>query len=161
MTPFETQRVFDAPRDKVWRAWTEAERLKEWFAPRDFRMVSCKLDLRAGGLFHYCLRMPDGGDVWGKWLIREVAKPEKLVFIVAFSDADAGTTRHPMSPGWPLHIHSTILFEAQGARTRVTVRWAPHEATAEELKAFEEGRVGHLKQGWGGTLDHLEAYLRK
>jgi uncharacterized protein YndB with AHSA1/START domain len=157
---FVTTRVFDAPRERVWQAWAEAERLKQWFAPRGFTMASCELDLRVGGLFHYCLRTPEGRDMWGKWVIREIVKPEKLVFVVSFSDEKGGTTVHPMSPNWPREMLSTVEFKAQGKRTEITVRWIPINATEVERKTFDEGRDG-MKQGWAGTLDYLVAYLAK
>lgn len=158
--PFVTTRVFDAPRDRVWQAWTEAERLKQWFAPRGFKTTHCRLDLRPGGIYHYCLRTPEGKDMWGKWVIREVTKPEKLVFVVSFSNEKGGITRHPMSPDWPREMLSTVEFEAQGAKTKVTVTWIPIDAGDSELKTFEEGRDG-MKQGWGGTLDNLVEHLAK
>lgn len=158
MKPFEIARVFDAPRERVWQAWTEAERLKQWFAPKGFTTSYCKLDLRPGGIYHYCLRGPDGKDMWGKWVIREVAKPKKLVFVVSFSDEKAGMTTHPMSPSWPREMLSTVEFEDQGPRTRVTVRWIPINASDIENKTFEDGREG-MKQGWGGTFEHFTAYL--
>jgi uncharacterized protein YndB with AHSA1/START domain len=158
--PFEITRVFDAPRDRVWQAWTEADRLKQWFAPKGFTTPHCTLDLRPGGLYHYCLRGPDGKDMWGKWVIREVVKPKKLVFVVSFSDPQGGITVHPMSPDWPREMLSTVEFEAQGAKTQVTVRWSPLNATALERKTFEDGRDG-MKMGWTGTLDYLVEYLAK
>jgi uncharacterized protein YndB with AHSA1/START domain len=159
--PFVASRVFDAPRERVWQAWTEAERLKQWFAPRGMQTKYNKVDLRPGGTYHYCLRAPDGKDIWGKWAIREVKKPEKLVFVVSFSDEKGGVTRHPMNPKWPLYMHSTVTFEAQGAKaTKVTVSWIPLDASETESKTFEEGRDG-MKQGWGGTMDHLVEYLKK
>jgi len=161
VAPFVTSRVFDAPRDRVWQAWTEAERLKQWFGPRDFARTSSKMDLRPGGTYHYGLRTPDGKDMWGKWTFLEIVKPEKLVFVVSFSDEKGGITRHPMNPNWPLQIHSTILFEAVGAKqTKVSVRWLPLEATDLESRTFEEGRDS-MKQGWGGTLDNLVEYQAK
>ena len=79
--------------------------------------------------------------------------------IVSFSDPQAGVTRHPWSPGWPLHILSTVEFEEQGPRqTRVTVTWVPHEASDAERRTFEEGRDS-MKQGCGGTLEQLAGYL--
>jgi uncharacterized protein YndB with AHSA1/START domain len=158
--PFVIERVFDAPRERVWQAWTEAERLKQWFAPTGFKTVHCKLDLRPGGTYQYCLRMPDGNDMWGRWAIREVSKPTKLVFVVSFSDEKGGITRHPMNPDWPREMLSTVEFEAQGPKTKVTVTWIPINAGDTELKAFEDGRDS-LKQGWGGTLDNLVGYLAK
>jgi len=156
---FVITRVFDAPRERAWQAWTEAGRLKQWFSPRGFTVASCRLDLRVGGLFHYCLRTPDGQDMWGRWVIREIVKPEKLVFVVSFSDQSGGVTVHPMSPSWPREMLSTVEFRAQGERTEVTVRWIPINATEVERRTFDEGRDGHLKQGWAGTLDYLATYL--
>jgi uncharacterized protein YndB with AHSA1/START domain len=159
--PFEISRVFDAPRDRVWAAWTEPDRLKQWFAPKGFTSPHCTLDLRPGGLYHYCLRGADGKDMWGKWVIREVVKPKKLVFVVSFSDPQGGITVHPMNPTWPREILSTVAFEAQGGKTKVTVQWTPLDSSTDlERKTFEDGRDG-MKQGWGGTLDHLVAHLKK
>ena len=69
--PFVISRTFDAPRDKVWKAWTERERLKQWFGPKGFTMPTCTLDLKPGGIFHYCLTTPQGQEIWGKWVFRE------------------------------------------------------------------------------------------
>lgn len=155
---FEITRTFDAPRAKVWRAWTEAEQLKKWWGPAGFRVDTCTVDLRPGGLFHYGMTAPDGTPMWGKFLYREIDAPRKLVCIVSFSDPQGGTTRHPWSPGWPLHMHSTVLFEEEGGRTKVTIQWLPYEASAEESRTFEEGRDS-MKQGWTGTLDQLTRYM--
>jgi len=158
--PFETSRVFDAPRAKVWQAWTEPARLKQWWGPKGFKVHTCKLDLRPGGTFLYGMTAPDGSDMWGKFVYRKVSAPEKLVFIVSFSDPQGGVTRHPMSPNWPRYVLSTVEFAEEAGKTRVTVRWTPHDATEAERKVFEDSREG-MKQGWGGTLDQLEAYLGK
>jgi uncharacterized protein YndB with AHSA1/START domain len=159
--PFVISRVFDAPRDVVWKSWTEPERLKKWWGPAGFTVHTCKVDLRPGGMFHYGMKAPDGSDMWGKLIYREIAKPEKLVFIVCFSDEKGGVTRHPMSASWPLETLSTVIFEAQGGKTKVTVRWIPGESSTEiERKTFDEGRDG-MKQGWTGTMDQFAAYLAK
>ena len=89
----------------------------------------------------------------------EIKAPEKLVFIVSFSDAQGGVTRHPASPGWPRYILSTVTFSQAAGRTNVQVSWVPHDATEEERRIFDEGRPS-MTQGWGGTLDQLEAYLK-
>ena len=160
MKPFVTSRVFDAPRERVWKGWTDAAELKKWWGPRGFKVHTAKVDLRPGGLFLYGMTAPDGKEMWGRFLYREIAAPKKLVCIVSFSDPQGGVTRHPWSPGWPLHILSTVEFEEQGPRrTKVTVTWLPHEASDTERKTFEEGRDS-MKQGWGGTLEQLAGHLR-
>ena len=161
MKPFEITRVFDAPRERVWQAWTEAEHLKQWWGPKGFTVKQCKVDLRPGGMMHYCLRAPDGSDMWGKFAYREIVKPERLVFVNSFSDPKGGVTRHPGHASWPLEMLTTVSFEAQGGKTKVTVQWIPADsATDAERKTFEEGRDS-MKQGWTGTFEQFADYLRK
>jgi len=158
---FVISRVFDAPRDRVWQSWTEAERLKQWWGPKGFTVKQCKIDLRPGGIMHYCLRTPDGHDMWGRFVYREIVKPEKLVFVNSFSDEKGGISVHPMSPTWPREMLSTVTFEAQGSKTRVTVQWVPLDTSTDlERKTFEEGRDS-MKMGWTGTMDQFAEYLKK
>ena len=156
---FVISRIFDAPRDRVWQAWTEAERLKQWWGPKGFTVKQYTIDLRPGCIMHYCLRAPDGSDMWGRFAYREIAAPERLVFVNSFSDPKGGVTRHPGHASWPLEMLSTVTFEAQGGRTKVTVRWIPLDTSTDlERKTFDEGRDS-MKQGWGGTFDQFAAYL--
>ena len=152
-------RVFDAPRELVFKAWTEADRLAQWWGPKGFSWVACKLDLRPGGLFHYAMRTPDGAHtMWGKFVFREVAPPERLAFVVSFSDEQGGTTRHPMSATWPLEVLNTITFTQIDGKTTVVLRGAPINATEEERATFDAGR-GSMQQGFKGTMDNLAEYL--
>ena len=161
MTPFEITRVFDAPREQVWKAWTDPERLKHWWGPKGFTVHTCKVDLRPGGTFLYGMKSPDGADMWGKFVYRKIEAPKRLECIVSFSDPKGGVTRHPFSPGWPLEVLSVVSFEEQGAgKTKVTVQWSPHNSTEEERKTFDEGRAS-MQQGWGGTFDQFAGYLAK
>ena len=157
--PFVISRVFDAPRERVWQAWTEVERLKQWWGPKGFTVTHCTLDLRPGGKGHYCLRAPDGSQMWGRFVYREIVKPERLVWINSFSDKDGGLTVHPMNPNWPREMHTTVRFKDLGVKTEVTVEWIPIEgSTAVEIKTFDQGRDS-MKMGWTGTMDQFAAYL--
>lgn len=160
MQPFVISRVFDAPRAKVWQAWTEPARLKQWWGPKGFTVHTCKVDLRPGGIFHYGMTAPDGSDMWGKFVYREIKAPERLVFVVSFSDPQAGVTLHPGMEDWPRYILSTVEFQDLSGRTKVSISWIPHEASETERRTFDEGRPS-MRQGWGGTLEQLEAHLRK
>jgi uncharacterized protein YndB with AHSA1/START domain len=161
MKPFEISHVFDAPRERVWQSWTEAERLKQWWGPKGFVVTHCKIDLRPGGTMHYCLRTPNGHEMWGKFAYREIVKPERLVFVNSFSDPKGGVTRHPGHASWPLEMLSTILFEALGGKTKVTVQWVPADTSTEtERKTFDEGRDS-MKMGWSGTFEQFTDYLKK
>jgi len=158
---FVISRVFEAKRERVWKAWTDLEQLKQWWGPKGFLPRYAKVDLRPGGTFHYCLRSGGGQEMWGKFTYREIVAPERLVFVSSFSDEAGGTTRHPMHQSWPLEMLSTITFEDEpGGKTKVTIRWQAHNATAEEQKTFDTSHDG-MRQGWGGTLDQLEGYLAK
>ena len=156
---FVISRVFDAPRDLVWKAWTESERLIKWWGPRGFDILSTKVDLRVGGIFLYHLRSPDGLEIWGKFAYREISPPEKLVFINSFSDPAGGTTRAPFFDGkWPLEILSTITLAEEGKKTKFTIKSVPYSASEIERKTFEEA-AGSMQMGWSGTLDNLTDYL--
>jgi uncharacterized protein YndB with AHSA1/START domain len=156
---FVIMRNFNAPRERVWRAWTDENALGRWWGPKGFDIVSVKLDLRPGGTMHYLLRSAGGQDMWGKFTFREIVPQERLVFVVAFSDAEGGLTRHPMSPDWPLTMLTTVTFADTGTgKTTVTVRSVAYEATEHERQVFEAGKDS-MRQGWTGTLDRLDAYL--
>ena len=151
-------RVFDAPRELVWQAWTDPEHLQRWFGPKGFTMSTCSMDLRPGGVFHYGMKSPDGHEMWGKWTFQEIVPPEKLVVIASFSDAQGGVTRHPLSATWPLQTLSTTTFTEHAGKTTLTLRWAPDNATEAERQTFDSSHASMTK-GWGGTMEQLEAYL--
>jgi len=157
---FVITRLLEAPRDAVYRAWTEPERLKQWFGPKGFATFSSRLDLRPGGTYHYVMRGPDGKEMWGKWVFREIAPRQRLVFVVSFSDKDLGVTRHPMNPNWPLETLSTVLFEDWAGKTLLTVRWAAGNAPRAERQVFDSSHDS-MRAGWGGTMERLVAYLKE
>jgi uncharacterized protein YndB with AHSA1/START domain len=153
-------RVFDAPRELVFKAWTESERLKQWWGPKGFTMLSLKLDLRPGDVFHYCMRAPNGSEMWGKFVYREIVAPKRIVFVNSFSDANGNLTRHPLSPSWPLEVLTTLTFAEHEGKTTLKLQGSPISATEEEHNAFEAGHKS-MQQGFTGTLDQLAAYLAK
>ena len=157
---FVISRTFDAPRDLVWKVFTEPEHMKQWWGPKGVTVVKSEIDLRPGGSFHYAMRTADGQTMWGKMVYREITPPSRIVFVNSFSDEAGGTTRHPMAPTWPLEMLSTFLFEDLGGKTKFTVHWTPLNASEEEQATFAAGHDS-MKQGWGGTLDKLAPYLAK
>jgi uncharacterized protein YndB with AHSA1/START domain len=158
---FVISRVFDAPPELVWKCFTEPERMREWWGPKGFKSVASKMDLRPGGRYHYCLQSPTGAAMWGKLAFREIVPPERMVLINSFSDEAGGTTRHPMHQAWPLEMLSVFTFEEQpDSKTKVTIRWSPHNATEEEQKTFDTNHDS-MRMGWTGSLDQLDAYLAK
>jgi len=157
---FVIARTFDAPRDKVWKAWTDREQLLQWFGPKGFKMTAAKLDFRPGGSFHYCLQTPDGKDMWGKFVYRVIDPPQRIVLVNSFSDEKGDLTRHPFSATWPLEMLSTTTLVEESGKTKLTIEWSPLNPTDEERKTFDTSHDG-MKQGWTGTFDQLAGYLAK
>jgi uncharacterized protein YndB with AHSA1/START domain len=155
---FVISRTFDAPRELMWKSWTDSDRMAGWFGPKGVTNIHSKNDLRPGGVYHYGMRTADGKDMWGKWVYREIVEPRKLVFVTSFSDPKCGITRHPMAPDWPRELLSTITFDEKDGKTTVTVMWAPINATAVERKTFNSSHAS-MQGGWSGTFDVLESYL--
>lgn len=94
-------RTLAAPRELVFRAFTEAERLGRWWGPKGLKIEVQRLDLRPGGLFHYAMVHPDGTRWWGRFEFREISPPQRLIWINSFSDPDGGLSRPPFAPGLP------------------------------------------------------------
>ena len=158
---FVISRVFDAPRELVWKCFTDPAHMKAWWGPKGATVTQGKMDLRPGCAFHYRMETADGTEIWGKMVYREISPRDRIVFLNSFSDEAGGTTRHPMAPTWPLEMLSIFTFEDMpGGKTRFTVRWSPHNASAEEIATFDAGHDS-MRQGWGGTLDKLAAHLPK
>lgn len=156
--PFVISRVFDAPRDLVWKSWTDADRLRKWWGPKGFVVHTSKMDLRPGGTFLYGMTAPDGSDMWGRFVFREIDAPRCLVFINSFSDPEGGLSRHPGHLSWPLQMLSTVTFWESAGKTKVTVQWEPYEASELERKTFRDG-MGSMQQGWTGTFEQFDDYL--
>jgi uncharacterized protein YndB with AHSA1/START domain len=153
-------RTFDAPRSLVFKAWTEPERLARWWGPQGCEIEVAKLDLRPGGVFHYAMQMGNAPRIWGIFQYREIVPPERLVFVNGFADEAGDLARNPYIPVWPLEILNTLTLAEQAAnRTALTLRGAPINATADELKNFQAQMSG-MQQGFAGTFDKLDEYLR-
>lgn len=107
---FVISRVFDVPRELVWQAHNELDRLKHWWGPKGFTWLTGTLDFRPGGMFHYGMRSPKGEEMWGRFVYREIVKPERIVFINSFSDAKGGLTRAPFAGNWPLEVLNNLTL---------------------------------------------------
>ena len=150
-------RVFDAPRELVFMAWTEPEHFVRWWGPKGFTTPFCTIDLWPGGVMHHCMRSPDGQDIWSKGVFREIVVPERIVFTDSFADAEGNVvppTHYGMSPDWPLETLLTVTFDEHegGKKTKVTLRHAGIPSGAD--------RDG-TEQGWTESLDRLAEYLAK
>src|SRR4051794_25616045 len=153
-------RVFDAPRELVFQAFAEAERLAQWWGPKGFTIHVSRLDFRPGGIFHYRMAAPDGQDMWGRFAYREIVPPERIVWVNSFSDEAGNLTRPPFSDPWPPEILNTVTLVEHDGKTTLTLRGGPINATEAERATFEAG-FDSMRQGFGGTWDQLAEYLAR
>ena len=151
-------RTFDAPRDLVWKAYTEAERLAKWWGPKGFTMKAATVDLKPGGMFLYGMAGPNGAEMWGKFVYQEIVAPELLSFIVSFCDERGNIVRHPMSETWPLEVMNVLTFTEEGGKTTIVMRGSPHNASEDEVSTFREG-LPSVTAGTNATLNQLDEYL--
>jgi uncharacterized protein YndB with AHSA1/START domain len=151
------KRELKASRELVFKMWTEAEHLAQWWGPKGFNIEVCKLKVEPGGEFLYCMK-GEGFEMWGKFVYVEIVAPEKMVFINSFSDKDGNITRAPFSATWPLEVMNILTLTEENGVTTLELKGGPHNATEEEFKTFEAG-IPSMNQGFGGTFDQLEEYL--
>jgi uncharacterized protein YndB with AHSA1/START domain len=150
-------RVFDAPRELVFAAWTDPRHVAQWWGPQGWTTPVCEIDLRPGGVWRYGIRSAEGQESWSEAVYREIDPPQRLVYADTFTDAQW----HPLE-GMPRML-VTVTFEALGGpqghggpqgRTRLTIRTRP--ATPAELRALLD--MG-IVQGLNEALDRLAAHL--
>ncbi|CAM4092902.1 SRPBCC domain-containing protein [Paenibacillus alkaliterrae] len=149
------ERVFNAPRELVFKAFSEAEHLKHWWGPKGWTLPVCNVDFRPGGTWHYCMKCEDknqgdfyGMESWGKALYREITVPEQIVYTDWFSDAEGN-----IAENMPETL-VTLDFVEQDGKTKL-VNTAQY-ATAEALQTVLD--MGML-QGMSETLDNLDTHL--
>ncbi len=121
-------RVFDAPPDRVWKAWSDPQHVMRWWGPTGFTSPSCKMDFRVGGTSLVCMRAPEefgGQDMYNTWTYRRIEPTKRIEFVLRFSDQD-GNTLDPgamgLPPGIPGEVPHVITFKAVGDnRTEMTI----------------------------------------
>jgi uncharacterized protein YndB with AHSA1/START domain len=142
-------RVFDAPRELVWKAWTEAKYIMQWWGPKGFTSPVCKMDFRVGGKLLCCMRSPDGQEGWNAVEYYEIVPYEKIVSLMYFSDAE-GNKIDPAQLGIEPAIegaYDVTLFEDLGnGRTKLTfIGNEPMESAKNSGQA----------EGWSEQLDKV------
>ena len=145
------ERVFDAPRERVFDVFTQPEHLRKWWGPKMVGIPVAEFDVRPGGKIFIAERAPDGAMNYIAGVVREIERPSRLVFAIHFADADRRRVAPPTGAGlpsnWDGEIVSSVTFSAEGRGTRVTIRGQRSGVTA---KFSELARVG-----WGEALDKL------
>ena len=139
--PLVISRVFAAPRARVFKAWSTADHMKRWFSPDGYTVPEAEIDFRPGGVCAVCMRSPDGQDFWSRGTYIEISPPDRLVLTTSI--ADGGVPKFT--------AHTTVVFEDEGAGTRMTVTQA-YELHDEAFR----GAIDGAPEGWRTTLDKLE-----
>lgn len=157
-------RVFDAPRELVWKAWTDPEMIKKWWGPKTFTAPSIQIDLREGGKYLYCMRGKQGPDApesnfWSAGVFHEIIPNEKIVLTDYFSDEHGNKvdpTTFNMGEDFPSESKITILFEDVDGKTKLTITY-DKPATDKQYEAMM--KTG-MEMGWNQTLDKLADSLK-
>lgn len=135
-------RFFRAPRELVFETWTKPQHFAQWFGPAGGSVPHCTIDARPGGIMHFGVQVPEnegpfsGATVWAKWIFREVAAPERIVFEDYFADEDGNIVEHP---GFPRQTLISIFFEECDGGTLMTLRQEGLEVDHGETEGWREG----------------------
>jgi uncharacterized protein YndB with AHSA1/START domain len=136
-------RVFDAPRELVFKAWTEPQHLVHWWGPKGFTNTVKQIDVRPGGVWRYVMHGPDGTDYENTIVYNEVVQPERIVYSHGESEND------------PDQFQVTVTMAEQGNKTHLTMRMLFKSAAARDMVVKEYGAI----EGANSTLDRLEELL--
>lgn len=152
-------RVFDAPRERVWKAWTDVEEVKKWWGPKGFTAPVVQIDFSVGGKYLYCMRgaVTPGGkeqNFWSTGVYLDITPMEKIVFTDSFSDEKGNVvpaTYYGMSAEFPREMKVVTIFEEQGGQTKLTLRH----------KGFPASDIEGARAGWSSSLDKLVESLEE
>jgi uncharacterized protein YndB with AHSA1/START domain len=139
-------RVFAAPRSLVWKAWTEPERLAQWFGPKDFTNPVCEVDARPGGMVRITMQAPDGSQYPMDAVFDEVVAPSRLVW--------TASVEHEGNVSFA--VRQVTTFAERDGGTEVTTQAFVLRSTPESSDA-----LGGMEQGWSQSLDKLDAFLAR
>jgi uncharacterized protein YndB with AHSA1/START domain len=140
-------RVFNAPRELVFKAWTDPKQLAEWWGPKGFTNPVCEVDLRPGGALRIVMRAPDGADYPMKGVFREIVPPSRLVFTNIAVDKDGNHIIEGLT---------TVTFAEEGRKTKLTLQ-TRGAAVVDYAVAYLQG----MEAGWTQSLEKLEALVQQ
>ena len=142
------ERIFDAPRELVWKAWTDPKHVAQWWGPHGFTNPVCELDVRPGGAILIHMRGPDGVVYPAKGVFHEIVEPERLVFTDSAFEDEEGNPQ--------LEVLNTVTFAEHEGKTKLTLQAVVVKSTPD----VEEALAG-MEEGWSQSLDKLAEHLAK
>lgn len=146
-------RVFDAPREAVWKAWTDPKHFMRWWGPEGYTAPACEIDLRVGGKYLFCMRSPEGQDYWSTGVYRGIVPLERIAFTDSFADEKGNVvsaSHYGMEGEWPLELLVTVTFEDDDGKTIMTLQHA----------GIPSGMLSDCEAGWSGSFDKLAESLK-
>ncbi len=149
------ERIFDAPRQLVWKAWTDPEQVMRWWGPKGYTSPACKINFRVGGRYLWGMRSPEGRDLWSTGVYREIVPLERIVCTNSFADENGNVvpaSHYGITADLPLEMLGTVTFEEHEGKTKLTLR---HEG----LPAGEMSEGAEA--GWNESFDKLAESLAK
>ena len=150
-------RVFDAPREMVWRAWTDPELLHRWYGPGAETTIH-RFDLKPGGMWLNEMKWGENSN-FQKVVFQEVTPPEKMVWHhFSSTDSDWNNIANPMMADWPRLLLTTVTFEDKGDKTNVRLAQIPLQATDAEITCFA-GVMAGMDKGWGAGYAIIDELL--
>ncbi len=148
------ERIFDAPRERVWKAWTDPEQMMRWWGPENFTAPVCKIDFRVGSKYHFCMRSPDSREYWSTGIYREIVPNRKIVYTDSFADEKGNVVSadyYGMSSDFPKELLVTVTLEDMGGKTKQILKH----------KGFPPGRhMDDARDGWSTSFDKLARSLK-
>jgi len=138
-------RIFDAPRELVFKMWTDPELLKTWWGPKGFTNPVCNFDVRAGGNIHVVMQGPDGTRYPMGGYYHEIIEPERIVF-TSLKEDDEGNAE--------IEVHNTVTFSDENGKTRMTLHAVVMKSTPEAVAAIQG-----MNTGWNQSIDRFADLL--
>ncbi len=161
MSELVVNRIFNVPRDLVFKAFTEPEHLVNWWGgSRTAKIQVETFELKPQGKFVYSQKRDENSNrSYALFVYEEIDSPSRIVFVSGFADEKGEFARAFFAADFPLQIRNTWTFEEiEGGKTSLTARGQPLNATEAE-EAFFASMLGNMATGFGGTFDQLEEYL--
>ncbi|MCP5036947.1 MAG: SRPBCC domain-containing protein [Rhodobacteraceae bacterium] len=150
------ERTFDAPREMVWRTWTDPKLLARWYGP-GVESIIHKLDVKPGGVWLNEMKMAHGS-FYERFEFLEVDEPARLVWLQSNSNAEWSGNAPPMMENWPQTLKAVVTLTDDGDRTKLHFAWTPNEASETEQQVFAAAMEG-MGKGWESGMDIVAEIL--
>jgi len=151
-------RIIDASLEMVWRAWTEPEQMSRWWGPEFYTSPECRIDLRVGGKYVFCMRAPQemgGGDSYTAGVYQKIVPMERLEFTQGLADQDGNRidpAQAGMPPDFPQELYTIVTFKARGEMTELTI--IERSWTMSQMYVYSYAGTQQM-------IDKLSVYLAK